>query len=339
MAQTTLNNGDAGSTVRTELNTMFSDLYADTRGAVAYKSFYIDGNRTDSYTADGTIMRPFKTVSACVASGLITAASVVYLAPATYTEASSVTLPNYPLVVFGNGSTLSITGTATIPNPQFSHYDLNTVTSGGITFSSSSAGRVLIQGGSISGNLTLNGLTDIKSCSLLSGTITANSTAQFLAIVSTFTSQVTGAGKIILENCIFNTSKSSALVTSTSGGELIFVNNLLTNLGTGGGISCANGATTAANMISNNVLTVASGAPVACGTAVTIYSNNVLAGGTNTGTGYIAVNSDYSPAFTTTPASKTAAGFPGQYASDGTYWYLCTAVNTWIRGSLAMASW
>jgi len=339
MAQITINNGDTGATVRSDLNGMFTDLYADTRGAVAYKSFYIDGNRTDGYTADGTILRPFKTISALVGSGLITAASSITLAPATYTEAASVTLPNYPLVVYGNGSTISITGSCTIPNATFSHYDINTVTTTGVIFSSSSAGRVLIQGGSITGNITLNGLTDMKSCTLLSGTITANSTAQFLAIVCTFTSQVTGAGKIILENDIFNTSKSSALVTSASGGELIFVNNLLTNLGTGGGISCANGATTLPNMISNNVLTVASGAPVACGTAVTIYSNNVLAGGTNTGTGYISVNSDYPASFVTAPASKTAAGFPGQYASDGTYWYLCTAVNTWIRGTLSMASW
>jgi hypothetical protein len=174
---------------------------------------------------------------------------------------------------------------------------------------------------------------------LLGGTITVNSTAQFLAIVCTFTSQITGAGKIILENNIINTSKSSALIISSSGGQLILANNLITNLGTGGGVNCNNGATTVPNMISNNVISVASGAPVACGTAVTIYTNNVLAGGTNTGTGYTSVNSDYSPSFVSAPASHSSAGFPGQIASDGTYWYLCTAVNTWTRGSLAMASW
>ncbi len=39
------------------------------------------------------------------------------------------------------------------------------------------------------------------------------------------------------------------------------------------------------------------------------------------------------------PASADASGKPGQIAQDGTYWYLCTAVDTWIRGTLAMATW
>lgn len=35
------------------------------------------------------------------------------------------------------------------------------------------------------------------------------------------------------------------------------------------------------------------------------------------------------------PASGTASGAPGQLAQDGSYLYVCTAVNTWKRVALA----
>ena len=39
------------------------------------------------------------------------------------------------------------------------------------------------------------------------------------------------------------------------------------------------------------------------------------------------------------PASATAAGTKGQWAQDGTYIYLCTATNTWVRAAVAFATW
>lgn len=39
------------------------------------------------------------------------------------------------------------------------------------------------------------------------------------------------------------------------------------------------------------------------------------------------------------PASATAAGTKGQMFFDGTDMYLCTATNTWIKGTLALATW
>ena len=35
------------------------------------------------------------------------------------------------------------------------------------------------------------------------------------------------------------------------------------------------------------------------------------------------------------PASATAAGQPGQIAQDGSYLYICTALNTWKRVAIA----
>lgn len=39
------------------------------------------------------------------------------------------------------------------------------------------------------------------------------------------------------------------------------------------------------------------------------------------------------------PASATAAGTKGQWAQDGTYIYLCTATDTWVRAAVAFATW
>jgi hypothetical protein len=253
---------------------------------------YIDGNRSDTYIADGTINRPYKTLSAAIASNPSTAITI-HLAAATYTETTNLLFPNVPIVLYGNGSTLNNTGhTITVQNSNYTRYDLNTI--GTVIFNSSAVGRILIQGGSIIGNITCNGLTDFKSVTLTNGTIITNSNAQLLAIVCTITSQISGSGLIILEDNNFNATKSTPLITSVSAGTLLLVGNIVTNLGTGGAVNCANGAngTTRSNSISNNIITVASGAPIACGTAVTFYSKNIVAGGINTGTGFIGINTD-----------------------------------------------
>jgi len=39
------------------------------------------------------------------------------------------------------------------------------------------------------------------------------------------------------------------------------------------------------------------------------------------------------------PATAGAAGTKGQWAQDGTYIYLCTATNTWVRAAVAFATW
>lgn len=39
------------------------------------------------------------------------------------------------------------------------------------------------------------------------------------------------------------------------------------------------------------------------------------------------------------PASATAAGTKGQWAQDGTYIYLCTATDTWVRAAVAFDTW
>lgn len=41
----------------------------------------------------------------------------------------------------------------------------------------------------------------------------------------------------------------------------------------------------------------------------------------------------------TAPATADADGTKGQMAIDGSYIYLCTATDTWVRASLVFATW
>jgi hypothetical protein len=266
---------------------------------------------------------PYKTLSDAVAAmGSPTVGFALYLATGTYSEASAVTMPNVPITLYGNNSTITFAAGITFPNANYSRYDLNTI--GNVVFSSTSVGRIIFQGGSITGNLTLNGsLVDAKSISLLSGVITVNAAAQLLLIACTVTSTITGSGIIFLEDINMNTSKSGYLVTSTIGGTLAVANCLITNGGTGGAISCDNGAdgTTRVNIVANNFIATASGVSVATGTSKTIYSKNTVTV-SPTGTGYMPVNTDI-----------TGAGNIMALGSDATgdmYYRAATALLTRI---------
>jgi hypothetical protein len=55
------------------------------------------------------------------------------------------------------------------------------------------------------------------------------------------------------------------------------------------------------------------------------------------GSAVAAINEINGHGYTTVPASATAAGTPGQYAADASYFYTCHATNTWKR--VAIATW
>jgi len=255
---------------------------------------WVDGNRVDIYLEDGSIGKPYKSLYNLTvqmnepADGL-----AIHIAPGVFTESHAITMFDVPTVIYGNGATITFTDGISFPNGNYARYDLNTI--GNVVFSSTgTTGKILFQGGSLNGNIALNGnLADFKSISLLNSVITVNSPCQLLLLACTLTSRVTGSGIIIAEDCNWNTSNSNYLITSTTGGTCIVVNCLITNLGTGGGISCNNGAngTTRINIVANNFVATASAAPIACGTAVTIYSKNSVSSAVS-GTGYIPVNSD-----------------------------------------------
>lgn len=58
---------------------------------------------------------------------------------------------------------------------------------------------------------------------------------------------------------------------------------------------------------------------------------------TTKGDGIVKINGDTAVRVVSVPASAGASGEPGQIAYDGSYLYVCTAANTWLR--TAIATW
>jgi hypothetical protein len=259
------------------------------------QAIYVDCNRTDTYTANGSIQYPYKSLDAVVAINP-TSAIAIYMSPGTYTETSDVTFPNVPITIYGNGSSLIATGhTITIPNPYYTRYNLWT-TAASVTFNNFTTGaRCLIQGGGIIGNINVNSYCEFSQCQLTGGTVTVGTTGQALVTLCSPTDKFVSTGWLTLSKVNINTSYAGYLITSTAG-QLIATDCLIynTNTGVGGDISCSDGATTLPNFVANDVLSTAgTGYCLYSGTAYTVYSKNYVVG-TNTvlGTALLPVSSD-----------------------------------------------
>lgn len=239
-------------------------------------TIYIDGNRTANYTADGSISKPFLTISAAVAAMTGSVAYVVYIAPGTYTESGDLTLPNVPITVYGNNATLVNTGhTITIPNPYFIRYNL--FTTANIVYNNFTTGaRCLVMGGGITGNITVNSYVEFTQCQLNGGVVTVGATGQCVVSLFSPTSKFTSAGVLTMDKINLNTSYAGYLVTST-GGQLTVSNCIFYNSSSNaaaGCITCDNGAiVTAPNIITNtDMYSAGSGYSLYAGTAYTIVS-------------------------------------------------------------------
>jgi hypothetical protein len=55
------------------------------------------------------------------------------------------------------------------------------------------------------------------------------------------------------------------------------------------------------------------------------------------GTGYTTNIDQVAPIWVAVPASATAPGIRGQIASDASFFYVCIALNTWVR--VALLTW
>lgn len=282
----------------TWINTGTSDLPVWTAEASDNTTdIYIDGNRTDSYTANGSMDFPFKTIaSAVTALSSITTPIAIHLAPATYTESGDITLPNVPIVVYGNNATIINTGhTITIPNPYFIRYNLFT-TSNVVYDNFQTGARCLVFGGGITGNITVNSYVEFTECQLNGGIVTVGATGQAVCVLMSPTSKFVSTGVLILDKINMNTSYAGYLVLSTAG-QLTITNSIIYNGSTNalaGAVSCDNGATTVPNLIASNAFTTLGSAyGLYAGTAYTVYSKNyIVATATVIGSHLLPVNTD-----------------------------------------------
>ena len=273
-------------------------------------AIYIDCNRIDEYEETGTVIKPFKKISTAIASISDYAASYAFiLVPGLYVETSSIIFPDSHVIIQGNGSSLNVTGSITILSEFFIQSDLDITVSNSIIFSNASAGRILINGGFIRGSINTTGLTTFKSVTLSGGTITVADTSQLSIFQSTISSIITSAGILIMYENSVSGSSATGLIIST-GGIAWIINNIIQQVGAGAGIQISNGATGLYwyNYIINNVIAVAGGANISCGTSVTIYAKCLIYGGVNTGSGLRGVNSDVIGAGTIMMLGSDATG-------------------------------
>lgn len=236
---------------------------------------YIDPNRVDSYVEDGSLNAPFKSLtSACTALASTTLYGLVFqIAPASWTE-GAIVLPSVPITLYANNSNI-VTPSMTIPK-MFSIYNMNLT--GNVVQSATTQERSLFMGGTLTGNLTVNGFVESRQQLLAGGTVTVVSTGQYYPIGCTFTSNVVSAGVLGIEGCKHVYSGAAFSILSTAG-NLSITGSLVSNpsvSASAGCISANNGATAGNPNIITNTMTACgyTAAPtVACGTAATIMDN------------------------------------------------------------------
>ena len=108
---------------------------------------------------------------------------------------------------------------------------------------------------------------------------------------------------------------------------------ILANINIGSGPSAGDGdpLRTAFNTINNNFANIQSN--------VNLLSNSVTSVAGRTGNVILTVNdivgfSSLSLTTATAPTSSSSAGTKGQVIVSGSFMYVCTAANTWVRSSI-----
>ena len=102
------------------------------------------------------------------------------------------------------------------------------------------------------------------------------------------------------------------------------------NIGTGPGVGDGDPLRTAFNTINNNFANIQSN--------INLLSNSVTSVAGRTGNVVLTVNDIVGfrglALINTPPAHNNSLGVIGQCAVDSSYFYLCTAANTWVRSSI-----
>jgi hypothetical protein len=238
----------------------------------------IDGNRIDEYVPDGSQKRPFKTVSSALAT--MSGPTTVMMAPAIYTETVALTVPNYPLTVYGNGATLNLLSATIVAN--YTAYDLNIAATADIQFAGATGvERFILRNGSRKGSVNLtSGTLDLQACTqtwnTTSDVLTVSGTGLLLEIgcINTLpVNQTSATSQVLIENSIWNTSRANTYLLNSTAGQFTIVNSIVQNssVTAGGGIRIANSQTSSTpNVISGCMVAAVNAISITSG--ITLYS-------------------------------------------------------------------
>lgn len=247
-------------------------------------TIYVDCNRSDSYAADGTYTFPFKTLAAALA--VVTGPTAIHMAPGAYTGSMSA-YPAFPLTVYGNGSTLTLSAAVTLTK-DYTAYDLNVVAPLGITYAGvASTTRFILRNGSRRGPMNVSsGLLDALCCtqtwSATADKMVVSGTGQLLEClcINTLPILQNGAGSMaIIEECMWNTARASTDLIESSAGQLSVLNTTVVNSSAtaGGGIYIHNAQTSSAPNVLSGVMAQGVNA-IRVATGATLYSKCAPAG-------------------------------------------------------------
>lgn len=273
--------------------------------ATTTTSFYGDVNRQDTYTADGSILRPFKSISTFLSSiPSNIAAFALNLAPGAYIDVPADTFPNIPFSMFLNSGAYVAASGVTFPNSFVIHDGTiagNVHESDNTLTTNHEFDNVVVLG-----NLQMDGL-GLLSNSVLSG-------GQYFEISPSSLSNVSGS---FIQNPIwangatnFNddeiaTSTPGAIVTATStnylpngsfGNVNVLGATIINTNAAGQGLNIPNGATSTINNIT-------------AATILTGGSHSLMVGSAKTDVCDDQFNS-LTGAFVAPEASSTAAWVP-----------------------------
>lgn len=247
----------------------------------------LDGNRTDTYTADGTAERPYTTLTQLLAGAAsVTGPFVINCTPTTaaYTYTGAVTFPNYQTTIIGNGCVWNITGNVTVPGVYFIS-NLGTTITGTLAYTSTSTAEKVRLGGSltVSGGITTSGYDHFFDMSILSNTIInvgAGSTPVFTNVVGTpLFKSASGSTAATVLTIIDSQSLATGAYTNvdmTNGGLVVIRGFVATNNGTVANINLA-GSSGSSATVANSLASVST-AWMAAGTAYTYIDNGSLYG-------------------------------------------------------------
>lgn len=224
---------------------------------------WIDVNRTDTYTADGSIFKPYTTITA--ANAAVTSAgytsAAYHIAPGTYPE-QSMTFPSIPLVIQGKGASLVLlsganacAGTAIFPS-DITYYDAVILGSTKMTSSSLTNPHSFINP-FIAGSVTFSGLGTMVNAATVDQTTTLGCAANASSTLIADVGSIVGIIGASIQNIIVNrgttnindslivvaTSTQYAVTSTTTGSVLHMGHVRIINSSTGGAINANNTAT------------------------------------------------------------------------------------------------
>lgn len=217
-------------------------------------AIYVDAGRVDSYTADGSIIRPFKTIQEAIDASEDN--DTIFISPGSFTEDLTI---DKAVVLFSYGS-VTITGSMTITKPA-QLYNIASI-----------VGKITIE------NDSTTVPVGIINCYCLNR---ADDYSIYMA------AGVSNSALLLRDTTCYNISATKACLHSSRG--IVLINNcVFLNLGGGNSIYCVNDGNSDGTWIlqyANQIKNISVNGNLNCGAAYTwingIIGYNITVTGTN----------------------------------------------------------